>query len=105
LGVDIFLDGPNGRPKDVVHLVFAGEKVQPNYVTAAPDVTESEGAVQFQVVSLDALVEMKLNSFRLKVRVHLLDLMDVGLVDATWPARLPPELTVRLQRLQDHPDA
>src|SRR5262245_55768193 len=46
-GVDFFLDGPHGRSKDAVHIVFAGEKVQPNYVTAAPDVVESERAVQF----------------------------------------------------------
>ena len=86
-------------------IVFAGEKVQPNYVTAAPDVVESERAVQFQVISLDALVKMKLNSFRLKDRVHLLDMIDVGLIDGTWPARLPTELAARLQQLLDNPDA
>ena len=104
LGIDIFLDGPEGRPKDAVHVLFAGEKVRPDYVTAAPDVAESEPAAQFQVVSLDALVQMKLNSYRLKDRVHLLDLIGVGLVDSTWPARLPPELATRLQQLLDNPD-
>jgi hypothetical protein len=105
MGVDLFLDGPAGRPKDAVHIVFAGERVRPSYVSAAPDVTDSEPAAQFHVVSLEALVQMKLNSFRLKDRVHLLDLIGVGLVDATWPARLPPELSVRLQQLLDNPDA
>lgn len=105
LGGDFFLDGPQGRAKDAVHIVFAGEKVQPNYVTAAPDVVESERAVQFQVVSLDALVKMKLNAFRLEDRVHLLDMIDVGLVDATWLGRLPTELAARLQQLLDKPDA
>ena len=104
LDVDMFLDGPNGRPRDAVHVHFAREKVRPDYVTTAPDVTESEPAAQFQVVSLDALVQMKLNSFRLKDRVHLLDLIGVGLVDETWPARLPPELAARLQQLLDNPD-
>ena len=79
--------------------------MRPDYAIAAPDVAESEPAAQFQVVSLDALVQMKLNSFRLKDRVHLLDLIGVGLVDATWPARLPPELAARLQQLLDNPDA
>src|SRR3989304_9053231 len=92
LDIDVFLDGPSGRPQDAVHVLFAGEKVRPDYVTAAPDVAESEPAAQFQVVSLDALVQMKLNSFRLKDQVHLLDLIGVGLVGASWPARLPPEL-------------
>ena len=104
LDVDLFLDGPTGRPRDAVHVLFAREKVRPDYVTTAPDVTESEPAAQFQVVSLDALVQMKLNSFRLKDRVHLLDLIGVGLVDETWPARLPPELAARLQQLLDNPD-
>lgn len=104
LDVDLFLDGPQGRPSDGVHLVFAGEKVQAEYSTAAPDVSESEPAVLFQVVTLDALVEMKLNSFRLKDRVHLLDLIGVGLVDATWLGRFPPELGARLKELLDNPD-
>jgi hypothetical protein len=51
-----------------------------------------------------ALVQMKLNSFRLKDRVHLLDMIGVGLVDQTWPARLPPELADRLQLLLDNPE-
>jgi hypothetical protein len=105
LGVDLFLDGTAGRAKDAVHIVYAGERVQPDHPTAAPDVTESEPAAQFKVVSLDALVRMKLNSFRLKDRVHLVDLIEVGLVDATWPQRLPPELAARLQQLLDNPDA
>ena len=105
LGVDVFIDGPAGRPKEAVHIIFAGEKVQPDYVTAAPDVSESEPAAQFQVVLLDALVRMKLNSYRLKDRVHLLDLIEVGLIDRTWPARLPPELAARLQQLLDNPDS
>ena len=65
---------------------------------------ESESAAEFQVVSLDALVQMKLNSNRLKDRVHLLDLIGVGLIDKTWPARLPSELAARLQQLLDNPN-
>jgi hypothetical protein len=55
-------------------------------------------------VSLEALVCMKLNSFRLKDRVHLLDMIGVGLLDQSWPARLPPELAARLQQLLDNPN-
>lgn len=104
LDIDVFLDGPSGRPQEAVHLLFAEEKVRPDHPSPAPDVADSEPAAQFQVVSLDALVQMKLNSFRLKDRVHLLDLIGVGLVDATWPARLPHELAARLQQLLDNPD-
>jgi hypothetical protein len=47
---------------------------------------------------------MKLNSFRLKDQVHLLDMIGVGLVDQTWPARLPAALASRLQQLLDNPN-
>jgi hypothetical protein len=32
------------------------------------------------------------------------DMISVGLVDVTWPARYPPELALRLQHLIDTPD-
>ena len=43
----------------------------------------------FRVLRLDALVSMKLTSYRLKDKVHLMDLLDVGLIDDSWFARLP----------------
>lgn len=100
----MFLDGPGGRPKDTVHVLFAGEKVRPDDALPTPDAAESEPGAQFQVLSLEALVRMKLTSFGLKDRVHLLDLIGIGLVDQTWPTRLPPELGARLQQLLDNPD-
>lgn len=104
MDVELFLDGPHGRPSAGVHLLFAGEKVRPDHITAAPDVGDATPAADFQVITLDALVQMKLNSNRLKDRVHLLDLIGVGLVDQSWPSRLPAELASRLQNLLDNPD-
>lgn len=104
LGVDLFLDSPGGRPKDAVHVVFAGEKVRPDYAEPAPDVTESEPATSFQVLSLDALVRMKLTSFRDKDKMHLRDMLEVGLIAATWLNRLPPPLASRLQELLENPE-
>lgn len=104
-GVERFLDGPQARARDAVHLVFAGEKIRPEYLLPAPDVTESEKAPSFRVLALEALVRMKLTSFRLKDRVHLLDLLAVGLIDGSWCSRFPPELAGRLQELIDHPEA
>ena len=103
-GVDMFLDGPDGRPTSAVHLLFAGEQVRVNDAAIAPDVTESERGPEFCVVSLQALVQMKLTAFRDKDRTHLRDLIGVGLIDQTWPARLPPELAARLQQLLDNPN-
>ena len=98
-GVDLFLDGPNGSVRSAIHIVFAREKVRDDYLLPAPDVTESEAGPEFTVAALDALVRMKLTSFRLKDRVHLLDLLDVGLVDESWCDRFPPELGTRLREL------
>jgi hypothetical protein len=102
-GIDLFLDGPKAKARDAVHVVFAGEKVRPDYVLPAPDVTESEQASLFRVLSLEALVRMKLTSFRDKDRTHLRDLLDVGLIDGTWCKRYPPALAGRLQELIDTP--
>jgi hypothetical protein len=104
LGVDCFIDGPSGSPRDGVHLLFAGEKVRPEYVCPSADVTEAIPAEQYQVVSLEALVRMKLNSFRDKDRMHVRDLLDVGLIDSSWLPRLLPEHAARLQQLIDDPD-
>ena len=98
-GVDLFLDGPNGSVRSAIHIVFAREKVRDDYLLPAPDVTESEAGPEFTVAALDALVRMKLTSFRLKDRVHLLDLLDVGLIDESWCDRFPPELGTRLREL------
>lgn len=104
LDVDMFLDGSQGRPSEAIHLLFAGEKVRPEYEHPSPDVDESERAAEFQVTTLPALVRMKLVSYRRKDQVHLLDLIGVGLIDATWPARFPPPLGDRLQQLLDDPN-
>jgi hypothetical protein len=103
-GADMFLDGPEGRPTQAVHLLFAGERVREGDPTLAPEVTDSEAGTEFRVTSLQALVQMKLTAFRRKDQVHLLDLINVGQIDQTWPARLPPQLAARLQELLDNPD-
>jgi hypothetical protein len=102
--IDMFLDGPNAKARDAVHVVFAGEKVRAEYALPAPEVTESEKFEMFRVLSLEALVRMKLTSFRLKDRVHLQDMINVELIDASWTARFQAELAARLQALLDNPD-
>jgi hypothetical protein len=102
-GSDMFLDGPRAKARDAVHIVFAGEKVRPEYSQAAPEIT-SERAGDFRVLDLASLVQMKLTSFRRKDQMHLLDMIDVGLVDQSWTERVPPELAIRLQELLDHPE-
>jgi hypothetical protein len=102
--IDMFLDGPKARARDAVHVVFAGEKVRAEYELAAPDVAEAEAVGGWRVLRLEALVRMKLTSFRLKDQVHILDMIGVGLIDASWTARFPPPLATRLQGLLDNTD-
>ena len=102
-GIDMFLDGPDAKARDAVHLVFAGEKVRPDDALPSPDVTATEPAGPFKILSLRALVETKLTAFRDKDRTHLRDLLEVGLIDASWVQQYPPELAARLQLLVDTP--
>ena len=104
LGIDMFLDGPNGRPRDAVHILFAGEKVRQEYTEPAPDLTATDRLESHKLLALEPLVVMKLTSFRRKDQVHLLDMIEVGLVDSTWLPRLPAELAGRLKELLDNPE-
>ncbi len=101
--IDMFLDGPTGRAREAVHLVFAGEFVKAGEPVAAPNVEDSEVGPEFRVLALAKLVEVKLTAYRDKDRTHLRDMIDVGIVDATWVGRYPPELAARLQHLLDTP--
>ena len=103
-GMEVFLDGPEAGVRDALHIVFAGEKVRSDNPLPAPDVSESEPADQFRLVSLEALVRMKLTAFRDKDRTHLRDLIELGLVDVGWLERLPIELRSRLQELIENPE-
>ena len=104
MGIDCFIDGPDGSPRDAVHLLYAGEKVRPEYTTPSAEVTETESTDDYDVLAIDALVRMKLNSYRRKDQVHLMDMLEVGLIDSTWLTRMPPEHAERLQQLIDDPD-
>jgi hypothetical protein len=103
-GIDMFLDGPGTKARDAVHVLFAGEKVKPEDVVPAPDVSEAEDIQHHRTLRLDALVRMKLTAFRRKDQMHLLDMIDVELVDESWCGRLPPELAARLKELIDNPN-
>lgn len=103
-GIDMFLDGPEAKARDAVHVLFAGEKIRPDDLVPAPDVSESEDIERHRTLRLEPLVQMKLTSFRDKDRMHLRDMADVELIDASWCSRLPPELATRLKELLDNPN-
>ena len=95
---------PARKMRDAVHILFAGEKVREEYLYSAPDVDETTITPAGCVLNLGALLRMRLTSFRLTDRVDVRDLIGVGLVDASWCARLPDDLAKRLQSLLDDPE-
>jgi len=103
-GVHLFVERPAGKPSQGVHLLFAGENVKPTDPTPAPGMDESERGQKFQVVTLEALVRMKLVANRDKYRTHIRDLIGVGLIDATWPEKFPEVLAERLRQILANPD-
>jgi hypothetical protein len=102
--IDRFLDGPNAKARDAVHIIFAEEKVRSEDLAAWPGLDSVERNDTYQIIALESLMRMKLTSYRDKDRTHLRDMLDVGLIDATWPGRFPPELGERLQILIDNPE-
>lgn len=103
-GVTMFLDGPNAKARDAVHVVFAGQKVREEYPATVPSIDQYELMGASRTLPFDKLVEMKLTSYRRKDQVHLLDMISVGLVDETWLDRLSPALRPRLETLLNDPD-
>jgi hypothetical protein len=102
--MDIFLDGPESKVRDAVHILWAGEKVTADSLESSPDITAVEDTGDFSLISLPELVRMKLTSFRDKDRMHLRDLIDVGLVNESWSRQLPPSLATRLDELLANPE-
>jgi hypothetical protein len=103
-GITMFLDGPDAKARDAVHVVFAGQKVREHYTEAVPEIDKFEWIEDARTLPFDRLVKMKLTSYRDKDRVHLRDMISIGLLDPSWLDRFSPELRSRLQELLDNPD-
>ena len=96
-----FTDKPESRRG--VKFYFANEQITPGLSATHPDPTESETIGAYRVLRISTLVNIKLKTFRDRDRLNLRDLIDVGLIDQSWPARYPAELGARLQSLLDTP--
>lgn len=103
-GVTMFLDGPDAKARDAVHVVFAGKKVKEEYSEPVPEIDKFEWIEDARTLPFDQLIKMKLTSFRRKDQVHLLDMISIGLIDATWLDRFSPELRKRLLELLEDPE-
>jgi hypothetical protein len=105
LDVVMFRDGPAGKPSETVHLLFTGEKTRPDHLLSAPEIQTINDPANFRVIILESLVLLKLMSYRRKDQVHIQDMIGVGLIDASWLPKLPPELAERLKQILDTPDS
>jgi hypothetical protein len=100
LGVGMLLERSDPNPRKGVHLLWAGQKVQPDSALPSPGIDERELLEgNTHVVSLAGLVRMKLVANRDQDRVHLRDLIDVGLATREMVHALPAELASRLDAL------
>lgn len=101
-GLDMFVEHPDASARDAVHVLLCGrieKDGEPN-----PDIEPLVRADDFQTVELETLVRMKLNAFRDKDRVHLRDMISLGMIDESWPERFPTRLRLRLEELLNDPD-
>lgn len=100
---ETLIDGPGGKERQAVRLWLVGDQLSP---TSDPLPT-LEGTLPTQpwrVVTLPCLVRMKLSAYRTIDRVHVRDLIGVGLVDASWPEKFPEVLAERLRGILANPD-
>lgn len=102
--VTMFLDGEDGKPSEAVHVIWAGQKVKESYPVSAPEVEQATEIEQKKIVDLESLSKMKLTQHRRIDRVHVRDMIGVGLIDESWPAKFESPLAERLQELLDDPD-
>lgn len=100
IGVGMLLEDSDPNPKKAVHLLWAGEKVRPEYLLPTPDVADAQILPPgLPVVDLIDLVCMKLQANRRHDLVHLVDMIEVGLIDRVMQSQLPAELAERLGEL------
>jgi hypothetical protein len=104
-GVTMFLENQDAKPSESVHLHFANEKVRDDYPLPSPDVVTVDDPAGFRVLKLEELVQMELMADRSKERMHLQDLIGVGLIDQSWLSTLPAILAERLKSILDAPES
>ena len=78
---------------------LADEKVRPEYERPSPTIDQRQTISGIATVSLPGLVLIKLLANRDQDRVHLRDMIDVGLIGREILAELPPALAARLELL------
>lgn len=92
------------RFEESVHLIWAGERVRPEDLAAAPTLEERPTILSpdgYACLDVTRLLRMKLTSFRLKDQVHIQDMLKFGLITPPVRKALPPELLARLKQVEE----
>lgn len=103
-GITMFLDRDDPMPSRGVHVVFAGEKIKPHDPYPAPQVVKGIRSPEgVDAIQLWELLALKLIAFRDIDRVHIRDMIAVGLIDDALADQIPPELRPRLEEIRANP--
>jgi len=101
-GVDMLVDAKQPKARSAVHLLFVREKVRPDYLEPVPGFSEptitAEGIL---LAPVSDLLRMKLTSFRLRDKTHVIDMDSVGLITPEIEAALSDPLRRRLQQVRE----
>ena len=99
--IDMLVDAKEPNARSAVHIIFANEKVRPEYVEPAPGISHPERSKRgYWIAPVADLLRMKLTSFRLKDKVHIQDLDSARLIKAEIEASLPEVLRLRLAEVR-----
>ena len=98
--VDMLVQAGKPSARRAVHLVFAGEKVRPEYPEPTPELGPYRRIKGLRLIPLADLVRMKLTSFRASDEAHLKDLDEAGLITPQIEASLSPVLAERLAQVR-----
>lgn len=100
-GIDMLVNAEAPKAKSAVHLVFIRERVRPTDLAPIPDFSAPTKTLEgFLLAPVADLVRMKLTSFRIKDKTHLIDMDSVGLITPEIEAGLPEALRERLERVR-----
>lgn len=104
-GETMFLDRSDPTPSRAVHAAFAGEKFKVQNPYPAPPVFNGIRSPEgVEALGLIELLTMKLIAFRNIDRVHISDMIKVGLIDDSVAEQIPPVLRPRLEEIRANPD-
>lgn len=102
--VTVFLDREDPVASRGVHVHYVGERFRPAIDRIAPPVRVGIVKDGVPAIGLEDLLTLKLAAFRNIDRVHIRDMIRVGLIDDAVAEQIPPELRPRLEEIRANPD-